>query len=259
MVKKISLKAIEKEYVVWRPIEIDRIEVDKVERERLRSNQRRMRTKDKLEKAVLQLKKHLQSGDGKFQIKLEANRIASQFNTAKEAKTFVEEKIVRECIEANQALLFHDNDAKTVKPIICAIPGCGTAHVTNELYHLHVMTKHESEAAMDLYNLHLAMNHDVGTGIPRIDELHIMLRHKKGFESVSHFLSYKRGISNISNCADFWGGVQEYKKIEHKAVAYNQQVTSMYDMFIEEGCDRPIDFAGIMSKSSDAEKEEVNM
>ena len=72
IVEKIRRQAIDDEFKIWKPEEMRRREAESKERERLRQNQRKNRTKDKIERAVLQLKKHLKSSDGRFQVSIEA-------------------------------------------------------------------------------------------------------------------------------------------------------------------------------------------
>ena len=116
-----------------------------------------------------------------------------------------------------------------------------------ELYHLHVAeddihTKNEQQSKM-IY--------------PQFNEIHVIMMNPIGLKGIIAFLTYKRGINLVTNCADFWALIQEYKKVEHKSALYNKKIVSMYELFVDDDSMRLIDFNTLMVNASDEEKAEI--
>ena len=252
-VNKIRKTVFEKEFMVWKPLELLRLDREKEEGERIRKNQRRMRCKQRLERAVLQCKKHLKSSDGKFQIQQQVSLSNIRYGPNEEYKTYkdvlsgIENEIISTCTEANRELLHHDFDIKAKGCLCCADPKCRKDFVNMELYHLHVAedeihTKNPKQSKMIF---------------PQFNELHTIMSNHVGLKGIIAFISYKQGLGMITNCVDLWKEIQEFKKIEHKSPSYNQKLMSLYAMFLDEDALRPIDFDRIMVDATEDEFAEI--
>ena len=253
-VNRLRKTQMEKEFLVWKPLELLRRDRESEERERLRQNQRRMKCKERLERAVLQCKKHLKSGDGKFQIRQQAQVLnicygkGEKFQTQKDVFKHIEDEITNACTEANRQLLHHDFDTKSRGFICCADPNCRKPFVNMDLYHLHV--------AED--KIHVQNELQSQMKFPQFNEIHVILSNPIGLKGIVAFITYKRGIHMTTNCVDLWKEIQEYKKIEHKSPLYNKKLMTLYDMFLDDDALRAINFDKLLTNASKEEQMKIS-
>lgn len=94
-------------YLVWKPDEIVRRAASANQRERDRLTRMLTLLRDNESKTSLQLKKHLRTSDGKFQIQEMVERVKIQYAKVSLAYDFCQKDLLRRCIEANNSLVKH--------------------------------------------------------------------------------------------------------------------------------------------------------
>ena len=228
VVKRIRRIRLEKEYIEWKPGAHQRKIAQANNKEKHRLIKLQVILREKEPKVMNELKKHLRSSDGRFQIKQMARKYMSISKTTNmdEAKKIAEKDLMLKCSEANNTIFKHDFNTKGLIPTPCVNPFCNATFTSNDQYYEHFKTSdfHESDRS-SLYV-----------------ELHLLMRNPKGVENLNNFFSYKCGISNVTNSLDLWISIQEYRKILTTDVNYYKKINSIYEQFIRNDADRKVNF-----------------
>ena len=227
VVKKRKLAANERGYISWKPDEIVRRATAANTRERDRLSRMLTVLRDCESKCTLQLKKHLRTSDGRFQIQQMVENVKKEHAKLSLAYDTCQKELLNRCIEANKSLAKHDFNCKGVIPIKCADPSCFAAFTSDEQYHAHM-----SEDV-----LHKSIEK------PKYSAFHLMLRSQKGIECIGSFIAYKKGIESHLNCLDMWIKIQEFRKTQSATDLYNKRIISIFDLFLADNCERPINFS----------------
>mmetsp|Transcript_10058 Transcript_10058/g.15233 ORF Transcript_10058/g.15233 Transcript_10058/m.15233 type:complete len:1075 (+) Transcript_10058:284-3508(+) len=224
---------VKAEFDKWLPEEMETREkrANEKERRRLVWEQQLMQEKESM--LVLDLKRHLRSKNGKYQLNLEADKIRAagildeQGNkissvSRKEALKMAKSSLLSKCAEIGRCMGKHDFNAKSPPNYRCADNSCRATFVTPEQYHSH-MIQSTCHAGKD----------------PQYSKFHVSLKVSKFQETVGEYFTNKEGFSNIANCLDLWVSIQDWKKTPISTEVFVHKAVTIYETYLREGCTRP--------------------
>jgi len=220
--------AIEREFEDWLPGEI--------ERQSNRSNERENKRLLRQQKALLEMEKaareeltkHLSSKNGKLQLKdifdskVRAAGPKAKLNEKEEIANATK-LLLEECTEFCRPIHKHDFNSKNPVAFQCPDVTCGTIFSTEGQYHNHMKTSAKH-----------------GGRPPQYSKFHVMLKTKKGQESIRHFILRVEGIGELANSLDLWVSIQEWLKVPSSSEHYVSKALFIYENFLRPSCNRPV-------------------
>jgi hypothetical protein len=214
----------------WLPFEIDRRlnKSNEGERQRLIRRQNLIQEKEKI--SISELKKHLRSPDGKLQLndlvqELTEKNIKEFVSLSRDKRiNFAKNELITKCSNITRQTQIHDFNAKFSPFITCPDPSCCTISTTELQYHSHVLNSEK----------HIQNDH-------QFSEFHIMLKHKKGQESLKKYFLNNHGVSTQLNCLEAWISIQDWKKIPSSRKEFISKAINIFEMYLINDAPRKID------------------
>jgi hypothetical protein len=231
-------QAIEDEFILWMPQEVQRRNSKLNEQERSRLNKKQIYVYDKERKGVKQLQQHLASRDGNLQLQqlLITHRPAiftelgldllglSRGEKKRSVFDYLAQQLKKDCVNTIRCLEGHNYDATHPPLIKCFDHHCHATFTTEQQYHNHL----QSSVSDSTGTLHPA----AGLSADRCSTMfHLMLKHSKRQEALRGYWAIQYGWSGLVNLLDLYLSIQDWKKVSTQSVAYYTKAMSIYDMY----------------------------
>jgi hypothetical protein len=226
---------IKSEYAEWLPEETKARETRANEKERRRLIWEQQIIQEKETALILDLKRHLHSSNGRFQLneiayKLrevgildeQGNKVSSI--SKRESLKLAQQQLLQQCGEIGRLMGKHDFSAKNPPLYRCADNRCRAVFVTMEQYHEHMVK---------------APNH--GGKEPQFSRFHLRLKTSKFQESLRAFLVHEQGVGSVVNRLDLWIAIQDWRRTSISTESFVHKAINIYETFLREGCTRSID------------------
>jgi hypothetical protein len=227
-------EVIKREFAEWLPEETKAREVRSNEKERRRLIWEQQIIQEKENALILDLKRHLHSPNGRFQLNEMAyqlrevgildergNRVSSISKT--DSLKLAQQQLLKQCSEIGRLMGKHDFSAKNPPLYRCADNSCRAIFVTLEQYHEH-MLKAPNHAGKE----------------PQFSRFHLRLKTSKFQEALRSFLVHEQGVGAVVNRLDLWIAIQDWRKTSISTEAFVHKAINIYETFLREGCTRSI-------------------
>ena len=248
-VKRRREAMISVEFVVWKPEELAR-RLQLANEDELRRLQRmQLLANEKGKKALIDIKKHLNSVNGDAQLAEIRKQVWKEASILDRLKIGTvssrAEKLFQERVKkANHILGRHDFSTKFKPPMTCPVPSCCRTFTTFDQYQEHEKFEINDAIHQPFFE---KTNESPYLNDPKYltsyTEFHRILTHPKGSEMLKLYISRVDGLGVLFNCVDVLMSIQEWKRTESINKLYTTRAMSMYDTFLRFDAIRPVDIS----------------
>lgn len=224
-----------KEYNEWLPEELNARETRANEKERRRLIWEQQIIQEKENILVLDLKRHLHTSNGKFQLneiayKIRENGILDENGNKissidkRTSLKLAQQQLLTQCSEIGRLVGKHDFNVRNPPLHRCADNNCRAIFVTTEQYFDHMLK---------------APNHKGNE--PQFAKFHLRLKTQKFQESIRQYLIHEQGIGILVNRLDLWIAIQDWRKTSISTEQFVYKAITIYETYLRDGCTRIID------------------
>lgn len=240
--------AVMTEFVPWEPEELKRRFARLNENEKRRLLNQQMRVQDRETKDAAEMRKHLQTSNGKTQLSelvadirdglvvcaIPLDRSLPKYR-AVVAQAQME--LMKRCKNFARVQERHDYNTKATPFIRCADPRCHAYFVNEEQYHTHMQASelHKGEP-------------------PQYSVMHCQMRHSRGLECLRTFFLRRYGLNSSVNCLEAWIAISEWRKYMVKTDQFTSKAVAIYENFLRSDSAR---FIGFEFEGLDAVREQL--
>lgn len=254
--------AVAREFVPWRPLEEERRATRLNDTERRRLIRQQQVVQEGEMKAVVEIKQHILTRNGRVQVSDMASRIAAgtlvvdpsivsnqRLSSGDAVRDMAEQELLRQAKAHARLKDRHDFNAKMPPFVRCADPVCNAIFTSGKQYlnHLKFSDYHLSRANIP------PSCHDLSS-FPLYSELHMQLKGPRAQDLMRAYLARRLGIDPVVNCLDAWIAIQDWRKVVTKSEHYTSKALSIYETFLSDDCERPLQ---LRSRCSEVELKEI--